>query len=71
MRLLRLFPFMPLLGWAEPTVPTWKIYTILGLLLFSILLFFWAVYKAIKTQEKKYMLAMLPFFLFMAWMMVL
>jgi len=34
-------------------------------------LFFWAVYKAIKTQELIYALAMLPFFLLMISMFVM
>ena len=33
----------------------------LVIFLFIIALFFWGVYKAIKTQEKIYALALLPF----------
>ncbi len=34
----------------------------------SIVLFFWGVYKAVKTQKTVYTLAMLPFFLLMVGM---
>ncbi len=35
----------------------------LGGLMFVIGLFFWGIYKAVKTQDKKYALALLPFVL--------
>ncbi len=33
-----------------------------------IALFFWGVYKAVKTQKTIYVLAMLPFVFLLAWM---
>ncbi|RRS29909.1 MAG: hypothetical protein P794_09730 [Epsilonproteobacteria bacterium (ex Lamellibrachia satsuma)] len=33
-----------------------------------IILFFWGVYKAVKTQKIVYAFALLPFILLMAWM---
>ena len=36
---------------------------ILALFVFAIVLFFWGIYKAIKTQKTIYALAMLPFVL--------
>lgn len=36
---------------------------ILALFLLGIVLFFWGIYKAIKTQKTIYTLAMLPFIL--------
>ncbi len=41
---------------------------LLGFIVFLIGLFFWGVYKAIKTQKSSYMFAMLPFILFLVWM---
>ena len=38
---------------------------IIILFLFTLILFFWSIYKAIKTQDKKYAWGLLPFFLFM------
>jgi len=40
---------------------------LLGFIIFIIGLFFWGVYKAIKTQKNSYMFAMLPFILFLVW----
>jgi len=37
-------------------------------LLAIIILFFWGVYKAVKTQELVYTLAFLPFLVLLAWM---
>jgi len=43
---------------------------LLALLLLSIGLFFWAIYKAIKTQQPKYAWGLLPFFLFIGLMFI-
>jgi len=43
-------------------------YTAISGLLVIIILFFWGVYKAIKTQRLVYMLALLPFAIFLSWM---
>ena len=36
--------------------------TLILIFLFCVSLFFWGVYKALKTQKSIYMLAMVPFF---------
>ena len=46
-------------------------YVILFVFAFVVFLFFWAVYKALKTQKKLYIWAMLPFFLFILGMFLL
>jgi len=40
-------------------------YAIIIIFIFTLVLFFWSIYKAIKTKENKYAWGMLPFFLFM------
>jgi len=45
-------------------------YSMLFILIISILLFFWGIYKAIKTQKNHYAWAMLPFFLIMGLMFI-
>ncbi|MBA1420710.1 MAG: hypothetical protein FAF03_07635 [Epsilonproteobacteria bacterium] len=40
------------------------------LILVSIILFFWGIVKAIKTQKNKYAWAMLPFFIMMGVMFI-
>jgi len=42
----------------------------LVILVVSILLFFWGIYKALKTQHNKYAWAMLPFFILMSFMFI-
>ncbi len=44
---------------------------ILGLFLVSIISFFWGTYKAMKTQETRYILATLPFILLILGMFLL
>jgi len=39
--------------------------------LLSIVLFFWGVYKTVKTQALIYMLALLPFLIMLTWMFVI
>lgn len=41
---------------------------ILGLFIFVILLFFWGIYKAVRTQKLVYTLALVPFTLLLFWM---
>jgi hypothetical protein len=67
---------MILLGWfateafaAEKS--SFSSYAILAGSLASIVLFFWGVYKAVKTQKTVYTLAMLPFILLMVGMFFL
>lgn len=43
-------------------------YAVIFGLIFIIALFFWGVYKAVKTQRLVYMLALLPFVIFLSWM---
>ena len=43
-------------------------YVALIAFLFIITLFFWGVYKAVKTQKKVYLFAMLPFVVLLVWM---
>ncbi len=38
---------------------------IILLFVVTLIIFFWSIYKAVKTQENKYAWGMLPFFLFM------
>jgi len=40
------------------------------ILIVSIILFFWGIVKSVKTQKNIYALAMLPFFLIMAGMVI-
>jgi hypothetical protein len=42
----------------------------LVMLVGSILLFFWGIYKALKTAQNKYAWAMLPFFVLMGFMFI-
>jgi len=44
---------------------------LLLLFLLTVTLFFWGIYKALKTQKSLYALAMLPFLLLIAAMMLL
>ena len=46
------------------------IYIIFVLTMAAIVLFFWGIYKAIKTQKTQYAWAMLPFFIIMALMFI-
>jgi len=39
--------------------------TLILIFLITLILFFWGVFKALKTQKTVYMLAMVPFFLLM------
>jgi hypothetical protein len=39
--------------------------TVIMIFLVTLLLFFWGVFKALRTQKTIYMLAMMPFFLLM------
>jgi len=43
-------------------------YAAISGLLAIIILFFWGVYKAVKTQELVYTLALLPFIVLLSWM---
>ena len=43
-------------------------YTALSGMLFIIGLFFWGIYKAVKTQKTIYTLALLPFIFLLIWM---
>jgi len=43
---------------------------VLFALLFAIVLFFWGLYKTLKTQNSLYALAMLPFFMMVAAMFI-
>jgi len=45
--------------------------TVILIFLVTLILFFWGVFKALKTQNTLYMLAMLPFFLLMVGMFFL
>ena len=40
-------------------------FTLIGIFLVTLVLFFWGVYKALKTQKVVYMTAMVPFFALM------
>ena len=44
---------------------------LLILFIFSILSFFWGIYKMIKTQQIKYAVALTPFFLLLLGMFIL
>jgi len=39
--------------------------TLILIFLVTLVLFFWGVFKAVKTQKVTYMLAMVPFFMLM------
>lgn len=41
---------------------------LVGGAILSIVLFFWGIYKAVRTQKLVYALAFLPFLLLIAWM---
>ncbi|WP_041672707.1 hypothetical protein [Sulfurovum sp. NBC37-1] len=43
---------------------------IVGGALLSIVLFFWGIYKAVRTQKTVYALAFLPFLILIVWMFV-
>jgi len=46
------------------------IYSIFAGGFFIVTLFFWGIYKAVKTQKTKYTWAMLPFFILMGLMFI-
>jgi len=58
-------PFF-LLASGDSMVP----YSILGGFIIIIGLFFWGIYKAIKTQKTTYMLALIPFIVLIAYMFI-
>ena len=66
-RLFLLFTLAPMLLLAEDKVAI-PAYAILGAFLVVIVLFFWGIYKAMKTQKRIYTLALLPFVGLIAWM---
>ena len=66
-RLFLLFTLAPMLLLAEDKVAI-PAYAILGVFLVVIVLFFWGIYKAMKTQKRIYTLALLPFVGLIAWM---
>ena len=43
-------------------------YAAISGLIVIVILFFWGIYKAVKTQRLVYMLALLPFTLLLFWM---
>ena len=46
-------------------------YLYLSVFIVTVLLFFWGIYKAVRTQQLVYTLALLPFFLLMVGMFFL
>jgi hypothetical protein len=66
-RFLILFALTPMLLLAEDKVAI-PAYAIVALFLVVIVLFFWGIYKAMKTQKRVYTLALLPFVGLIAWM---
>jgi len=66
-KFILLFLFSTLLLFAEEkgAIPA---YAALSALLIIIGLFFWGIYKAVKTQNKIYAIALLPFVILLAWM---
>ncbi len=67
MRYIILFIFTTLFVFASEKVAV-PAYAALSALLFVIVLFFWGVYKAVKTQKLIYALALLPFVVLLFWM---
>ncbi len=63
--LLFLTPTLMLLAGEKSAMP---VYAALFGLAVVIILFFWGVYKAVKTQKLVYALALLPFILSLFWM---
>ena len=66
-RFLILFALTPMLLLAEDKVAI-PAYAIVALFSVVIVLFFWGIYKAMKTQKRVYTLALLPFVGLIAWM---
>jgi len=66
-RLFLLLTLSPMLLLAEDKVAI-PAYVMLVAFLVVIVLFFWGIYKAIKTQKRIYTLALLPFVGLIAWM---
>jgi hypothetical protein len=67
MKFILLFIFSTLVIFAgeKVTIPA---YAALSGLIITIGLFFWGVYKAVKTQKLVYALALLPFAILLVWM---
>lgn len=63
--LLFLFSTVSIFASEKVVVPG---YLIISGLIAVIALFFWSIYKAVKTQNTIYALGMLPFILLLAWM---
>ena len=66
------FSFTLLLAAGEKSHPSNSLgYLYLAVFILTVGLFFWGIYKAVKTQELIYTLALLPFFLLMVGMFFL
>jgi hypothetical protein len=67
MKYISLFLLSTLLVFAgeKAAIPA---YAALAGLIFTIGLFFWGIYKAVKTQKTIYAIALLPFVLLLFWM---
>lgn len=66
-KIFSLFLWMSILAFAgeKMTIPP---YVALSGFIIVVGLFFWSIYKAVKTQNTIYALGMLPFILLLAWM---
>ena len=67
MKIFSLFLWMSILALAGEKIAI-PPYAALSGFIIIVGLFFWGVYKAVKTQKTIYTLAMLPFVLLLAWM---
>ena len=67
MKFLILFAISTLIIFAGEKVVL-PAYTAISGLVVILVLFFWGIYKAIKTQRLVYMLALLPFTILLFWM---
>ncbi|AKF24933.1 hypothetical protein YH65_05665 [Sulfurovum lithotrophicum] len=66
---LLLFTLLSLFLFAGEKLPV-PSSVIVGGALLSIILFFWGIYKAVRTQKTVYALAFLPFLILIVWMFV-
>jgi len=69
-RLLLLLSISTLSLWAGEKLPI-PASVLVGGALLSIVLFFWGIYKAVRTQNKHYAWALLPFMLLIAFLFFL
>ena len=67
MKIFSLFLWMSILAFASEKIAI-PPYVALSGLIITVGLFFWGVYKAVKTQKTIYVLAMLPFMLLLVGM---